>query len=712
MRFLFTLLFILNVFVGYSQDGLQFISNDQPKKNRSQVIFLEDSFIANDSLIISFQFSVYNKLFIGDILNIKNTVNNSTVSLNYDFTYSTDNKPYLKLNLKGIKNLLEIQIPDDYVEFEKWMNVKLKINYSLNQLELTFLNQTSVIENLFKEKNSLVNIVFGQNEFNDNVPAFNLKDLRILTENKNVYFPFSEKKGTIVNAKNNNIKAKIKNPLWVAESYKDWKLITQLELDSNHNVVYDSSQMRFIILGENNSYDFNVVSTIISNNSYNNPSKFHSYTSGKAFLNTETNKILMLQTGEPNASENKFLNKKLGVQSLEKDSKDQLNNTYSLGSINSSSNTWKNLYSYNILEQPLFNFNTHYDYLSNSLLIFGGYSDFKFRNDFLKFNFNTNVFDKIIFSGDNISPRYMSGMSLTKKNSLLVYGGEGNLSGDENIGKIPFYDLFEINLNEGSINRLWKKSFSYNHNSISENLILNDPEDYFYCLVYNGKEESINLKKVSVENGDEIYLGGKINFNTSILANNFNLFYEQKNNKLYAYTKEFSDNRLEKNLISFYSIEMEPLLNELFKKEKAELSESYIDLKWIGLILFIIIFLIILILIFKKISIKSTVAKTKKDYIFVRSDRSDVKLFFVNVIALEAMKDYTKIITKENSYMVHGNISNFITKFPQNKFVRIHRSTVINVDFITSFESNTVNLGRHHYTIGGKYTSIIKKYLN
>ena len=105
MRFLFTLLFILNVFVGYSQDGLQFISNDQPKKNRSQVIFLEDPFIANDSLIISFQFSVYNKLFIGDILNIKNTVNNSTVSLNYDFTYSTDNKPYLKLNLKGIKNL-------------------------------------------------------------------------------------------------------------------------------------------------------------------------------------------------------------------------------------------------------------------------------------------------------------------------------------------------------------------------------------------------------------------------------------------------------------------------------------------------------------------------------------------------------------------------------------------------------------------------------
>ena len=105
-------------------------------------------------------------------------------------------------------------------------------------------------------------------------------------------------------------------------------------------------------------------------------------------------------------------------------------------------------------------------------------------------------------------------------------------------------------------------------------------------------------------------------------------------------------------------------------------------------------------------------SEVKKDYIFVRSDRSDVKLFFDNVIALEAMKDYTKIIVKENSYMVHGNISNFIKKFPKNKFIRIHRSTVINVDFITSFEGSTVNLGRNHYTIGGKYISDIKKYLN
>jgi DNA-binding LytR/AlgR family response regulator len=156
---------------------------------------------------------------------------------------------------------------------------------------------------------------------------------------------------------------------------------------------------------------------------------------------------------------------------------------------------------------------------------------------------------------------------------------------------------------------------------------------------------------------------------------------------------------------------MEPISVNSPMNEKVELSQSFMNSKWIIIGLIIILF-IILIIIFNRKPIISLKSESKKDYIFVRSDRSDVKLFFDKVIALEAMKDYTKIVVKENSYMVHGNISSFIKKFPKDKFVRIHRSTVINVDFITSFEGSTVNLERNHYTIGGKYMSDIKKYLN
>ena len=194
MRYFFTLFFLLTFFVTYSQNGLQFISNSQPKENRTQLVFLENSIKSKDILFLNFKFSIYNKLYIGDILNIKNNNEKSSISLAYKLTYNTDNKPILSLNIKGIKNLIEIEIPDDYIKFQKWMEIKIKIDYNFSQLDLTIFNQTTIIENLFEKNNSLVDITFGQNEFSENVPAFNLKDLNIVTENSIDFFPFNEKK--------------------------------------------------------------------------------------------------------------------------------------------------------------------------------------------------------------------------------------------------------------------------------------------------------------------------------------------------------------------------------------------------------------------------------------------------------------------------------------------------------------------------------------
>jgi len=148
MRFFFTLIFIFSFTLVNAQDGLKFISNNQPKENRSQLIF-EDKFNAKDSLVINFKFSIYNKLFIGDLLNIRNIKNNSTISLSYNFTYSEDNKPFINLNIKGIKNLVKIQIPENFIQYQKWIDVKLKIDYNLNQAELKFLNNTYSISSLF-----------------------------------------------------------------------------------------------------------------------------------------------------------------------------------------------------------------------------------------------------------------------------------------------------------------------------------------------------------------------------------------------------------------------------------------------------------------------------------------------------------------------------------------------------------------------------------
>ena len=712
MRFFFTLIFIFSFTLVNAQDGLKFISNNQPKENRSQLIF-EDKFNAKDSLVINFKFSIYNKLFIGDLLNIRNIKNNSTISLSYNFTYSEDNKPFINLNIKGIKNLVKIQIPENFIQYQKWIDVKLKIDYKLNQAELKFLNNTYSISNLFEKNSSLeeIEILFGKNEFNEDIPAFNLKNLELKIDSSIVYFPLNEKQGTKVISSNGNFNGKIINPSWLIDDFNNWKLIKQVEFESNHTIAYDTENMQFILLGKDKRYNFDIVSRLLDKITLKKPSEFHSYTSGKAFIEPKTKNILVLQTGEPNPSQNKFLNKKLGIESINNTKQSNNKNTYSIASFSSSTSNWQGLFYKDILKNPLFHFNAYYENSSQNILIFGGYSDFKYLNRFLKYDSYSNSINEILMEGDNISPRFKSGMGSLNDSTLFLYGGEGNLSGDQSIGKIPFNDLYKIDLKNNSINLVWEKEYDSAHNSISKNLIFDKTQEFFYCLADSEEKGTISLKKVSVNDGNRVSLGRSINFDSSIIANEFNLFYEKKNNKLYAYTVEYIDNKLEKNIISFYSIEMEPISANSTINKKFELSQSFMNSKWIIVGLIIILF-IILIVIFNRKPIISLKSESKKDYIFVRSDRSDVKLFFDKVIALEAMKDYTKIVVKENSYMVHGNISSFIKKFPKDKFVRIHRSTVINVDFITSFEGSTVNLERNHYTIGGKYMSDIKKYLN
>ena len=712
MRLFFTLIFIFSYTLVNAQDGLKFISNNQPKENRSQLIF-EDKFNAKDSLVINFKFSIYNRLFIGDLLNIRNSKNNSTISLSYNFTYSEDNKPFINLNIKGIKNLVKIQIPENFIQYQKWIDVKLKIDYKLNEAELNFFNNTYSISNLFEKNSSLeeIEILFGKNEFNEDIPAFNLKNLELKIDSSIVYFPLDEKQGTRVISSNGNFKGKIINPSWLIDDFNNWKLIKQVEFESNHTIAYDTENMQFILLGKDKRYNFDIVSRLLDKITLKKPSEFHSYTSGKAFIDPKTKNILVLQTGEPNPSQNKFLNKKLGIESINNTKQSNNKNTYSIASFSSSTSNWQGLFYKDILKNPLFHFNAYYENSSQNILIFGGYSDFKYLNRFLKYDSYSNSINEILMEGDNISPRFKSGMGSLNDTTLFLYGGEGNLSGDQSIGKIPFNDLYKIDLKNNSINLVWEKEYDSAHNSISKNLIFDETQKFFYCLTDNEEKGDISLKKVSVNDGNRVSLGKSINFDSSIIANEFNLFYEKKNNKLYAYTVEFTDNKLEKNIISFYSIEMEPISANSPMNEKVELSQSFMNSKWIIVGLIIILF-IILIVIFNRKPIISLKSESKKDYIFVRSDRSDVKLFFDKVIALEAMKDYTKIVIKENSYMVHGNISSFIKKFPKDKFVRIHRSTVINVDFITSFEGSTVNLERNHYTIGGKYMSDIKKYLN
>ncbi|WP_298504449.1 LytTR family DNA-binding domain-containing protein [uncultured Maribacter sp.] len=85
-------------------------------------------------------------------------------------------------------------------------------------------------------------------------------------------------------------------------------------------------------------------------------------------------------------------------------------------------------------------------------------------------------------------------------------------------------------------------------------------------------------------------------------------------------------------------------------------------------------------------------ASQEQPYILVNSNLQKVKVFLNEIKWVEALGDYIKIITSDKSLLVLSTMKDFLTKLPDNQFVRIHKSYIVNVVKIENFCSNSVEI--------------------
>lgn len=91
--------------------------------------------------------------------------------------------------------------------------------------------------------------------------------------------------------------------------------------------------------------------------------------------------------------------------------------------------------------------------------------------------------------------------------------------------------------------------------------------------------------------------------------------------------------------------------------------------------------------------------KENDDFFFVKADGGLVKIFFEEILFIEALKEYVKIVTKDKSTITYHTISGLEEKLPAEKFYRIHRSYIVNIKAITSIEGFTVKINKHELPI-------------
>lgn len=92
-----------------------------------------------------------------------------------------------------------------------------------------------------------------------------------------------------------------------------------------------------------------------------------------------------------------------------------------------------------------------------------------------------------------------------------------------------------------------------------------------------------------------------------------------------------------------------------------------------------------------------------KNHIYIKSDGRLIKLFHHEIVFAKSFKDYIKITTTNKQYLIHQTMKSFQELLPDNIFKRVHRSYIVNKNFIQAIEKNKIIVQHTTIPIGENY---------
>jgi len=103
--------------------------------------------------------------------------------------------------------------------------------------------------------------------------------------------------------------------------------------------------------------------------------------------------------------------------------------------------------------------------------------------------------------------------------------------------------------------------------------------------------------------------------------------------------------------------------------------------------------------------------KDNENFIMLKADKKIHKVKINDILFLESMGDYVKVNFKDEKLIVHETLTGLHAKFPDNVFLRIHKSFIISTQHFQYIEGNTVKIGEIEIPIGLKYKNDFLEHL-
>jgi DNA-binding LytR/AlgR family response regulator len=98
-------------------------------------------------------------------------------------------------------------------------------------------------------------------------------------------------------------------------------------------------------------------------------------------------------------------------------------------------------------------------------------------------------------------------------------------------------------------------------------------------------------------------------------------------------------------------------------------------------------------------------------FIHFRADRKILKISLDDILYIESLKDYIRVVTRSKTFLTKHSISSLEENLPADAFIRIHRSYIIAINKIDFFTNELVGIGKLELPISRMYRHEVEKVL-
>ncbi|MBC7947475.1 MAG: response regulator transcription factor [Chitinophagaceae bacterium] len=98
-------------------------------------------------------------------------------------------------------------------------------------------------------------------------------------------------------------------------------------------------------------------------------------------------------------------------------------------------------------------------------------------------------------------------------------------------------------------------------------------------------------------------------------------------------------------------------------------------------------------------------------FVYFRADRKMIKVMLNDILYIESMKDYIKVITATGTIITKQSISSVEAMLPEKDFIRSHRSYIVSSRHIKSFTSELIEIHDTEIPIGKLFRNEVLKVL-